>query len=256
MTVASRVSQPTPRHHAGPWEPDGAGPSGAAPRDSPELGAVTHLPSALRPPSPAAGCSLSRRPSFPSGVRLYAPRGHTRRPSGGPGLESPGYYPPPSPPRKRQAGTSGVEAAGGAGKSARREVPGRAGGRGAGRAGGGGAGRPISSWEPDGRETKRRPSAWRLRSRPALASLAAGNSSYLPSGRARGPCWAEGLLRPVVPGDGARSGRPPPWGASGRVGFPEQSGPGRAEPDAREAERAARRFLGKLFSFEFLNFVP
>lgn len=66
-----------------------------------------------------------------------------------------------------------MEAAGGAGKSARREVPGRAGGRGAGRAGGGGAGRPISSWEPDGRETKRRPSAWRLRSRPALALLAA-----------------------------------------------------------------------------------
>lgn len=214
--MVTAVRSANPASLRGLREPDGAGPSGAAPRDSPEPGAVTHLPSArLSPPRavPRVSAPPSRR-----GSGVSVPKGHTKRTSGGPGLELPGYLP---------GGRLSLESAGCArpGPAVRRprEAPGRARGgrcregrarRGAGRAGGGGAGRPISSWEPDGRETKRWPSAWRLRSRPALAPFAAGNSSYLPSGCA-GPPGGARVSSGRGPGCPARAfGRRRP-GASG-----------------------------------------
>lgn len=162
----------TPRHHAGPWEPDGAGPPGAAPRDSPETGAVTHLPSATLP---ARGLFPESPPLLPVGGSGSGRRAQSRHEEDSrgsrrgaarhrPGREAlPGKAPAAAGRDEPEGGGRGrrreERAEGGAGK----------GGRGEGRAGGGGAGRPISSWEPDGRETKRRPSAWRLWSRPALA---------------------------------------------------------------------------------------
>lgn len=90
--------------------------------------------------------------------------------------------------------------------------------RGGGR--GGGVGRPTSSSEPDGRETKRRPSVWSLGNCPALVPFAAGNSwpgCELPSG-AEG-LFGRGALPSVTPlGIGLRAGTvgaagpPPHWG--------------------------------------------
>lgn len=142
----------------------------------------------------------------------------------------------------------GPAAAGGAGKSARREVPGRAGAA----RGGPGAGAQGGPFPPgsrtDGRETKRRPSAWRLRSRRALAPFSAGNSLDLSPGRAGRPgvARASSGCGPGCPARALGRYRRRRPRASGRAASRSSLGLSGRSRTLWKLGRPPRRFLRKL----------
>lgn len=150
--------------------------------------------------------------------------------------------------RPLQAGTGGrgrrweERAEGGAGK----------GGRGAAR-GGPGAGAQGGPFPPgsrtDGRETKRRPSAWRLRSRRALAPFSAGNSLDLSPGRAGRPgvARASSGCGPGCPARALGRYRRRRPRASGRAASRSSLGLSGRSRTLWKLGRPPRRFLRKLF---------
>lgn len=155
---------------------------------------------------------------------------------------------------RERPGKAGEATAGGAGKSSAggRCWEGRA-GRGP-RAGGGSAGRPISSLEPDGRETKRRPSASRLLRPPSLPR--SPQVTLCTSLRAGAGFPAErGSPQAGSPQPGLRGAD---WASGWRLG-PGRAGP--ALPGVREVEgprRLGRDAAGPAQPRRFLSekFLP